>query len=59
MAKKAVAKKPKLEDIELHPDAWNRFERFVKTSVRKPSAPKPKSTPSRAKPAIAKRRRKT
>jgi len=34
-----------LDAIELHPDAWKRFERFVKTSVptRKPTASRPKT----------------
>lgn len=34
---------PKLEDIELHPDAWERFEEFVKRIARagpQPRAPK-------------------
>jgi len=52
--KSEKTKKPKsLADIELHPDAWDRFERFVKTSV-----PNRKPTASRPKPAIKKARKK-
>jgi hypothetical protein len=40
--------KPKLEDIELHADAWKRFERGVRKLVKAPPQPhNPK--PSRAK----------
>jgi len=54
MAARASQQKGKsLDDIELQPDAWKRFENFVKTSV-----PKRKPTPSRAKPATKKARKK-
>ena len=32
-------KKPKDEDIEVAPDAWERFERAIDTVTRKPKAP--------------------
>ncbi len=38
---------PKLvEDIELHPDAWERFEKAVDVVMRSP--PKPKAAKGRA-----------
>jgi hypothetical protein len=39
-------KKPKPEDIETVPDAWERFERAVDTVTRTPPKPKPKSPKS-------------
>jgi hypothetical protein len=37
-----------LDEIELHPDAWKRFENFVKAKVptrpAKPTASRPKAT---------------
>jgi hypothetical protein len=47
-----------LDAIELHPDAWARFERYVDTSVRTRPAAKPKAATSRPK-ATSKKRRKT
>jgi hypothetical protein len=47
----------KLEDIELHPDAWDRFEKFVKKAIPTSRAPKAKRTASRAKAASRKRRK--
>jgi hypothetical protein len=55
----ARTKKAELDAIELHPDAWDRFENFVDTKVRttapapakrKTSRPK---TPSRKRPKTA------
>jgi hypothetical protein len=46
---KPQKKKPKLEEIELHPDAWERFEDFVDTKVRTSAAPAKKPTASRPK----------
>jgi hypothetical protein len=52
MAKTSVAK-PSQPDIELHPDAWERFTEFVKRIAKagpqhrgsKPKADKPTSLP--------------
>jgi len=33
--------KPKPEDIELHPDAWERFEKAVDTVMHSPPKPRP------------------
>lgn len=44
-------KLPKPEDIELHSDAWARFERFVKGSARKAPAPVKKTAKKRPKAA--------
>lgn len=51
---KAPKKEPSLEDIELVPDAWPRFEKFIKEIAKAPpkhktSEDKPKTT-KRAKP---------
>jgi hypothetical protein len=48
-----------LAEIELHPDAWKRFEKFVDTKVTTRPAPKPKATPSRAKATSRKSAKKT
>jgi hypothetical protein len=45
---KPQKKTAELEDIELHHDAWKRFEDFVDTKVCIAAAPS-KRTPSRAK----------
>lgn len=42
-------KKPQPDDIELHPDAWARFESFVKAKVR--AAPPPPKNPAPTKTA--------
>jgi hypothetical protein len=52
--KKAPPKKPDLADIELHPDAWKRFEDFVTAKVPTRPAPTPKRKPSRTKAATSK-----
>lgn len=49
------AAKSAAEDIELHPDAWERFEKFVTDKV--PTRPVPKAAPSRAKAASRKPRK--
>jgi hypothetical protein len=51
MAKPQKSKEAELELIELTPDAWERFEGFVKTKVR--TAPIKKAT-SRPAPATRK-----
>lgn len=38
--------KPKGDEIELHPDAWERFEKAVDVVMRSP--PKPKTAKDRA-----------
>ncbi len=48
-------KKSELDEIELHPDAWKRFETFVDTKVRTRATPAKKATASRAKAATRKR----
>ena len=47
---KAPKAKPDLSEIELHADAWDRFERFVKSSIptRKPTASRPKAATKKA-----------
>jgi hypothetical protein len=55
MATKSTKKTSDLADIELHPDAWKRFENFVKAKV--PNRPA-KPTPSRPKAASRKRTKK-
>ncbi|HJR55306.1 MAG TPA: hypothetical protein VJ798_01910 [Rhizomicrobium sp.] len=41
--KKKTVKRAKLEEIELHPDAWERFEKGVKQiAAKKPEPPKKK-----------------
>ncbi|HWA92466.1 MAG TPA: hypothetical protein VG889_20690 [Rhizomicrobium sp.] len=42
--------KSELDDIELHPDAWDRFERAIKTMPRTPAQPR-KSAPKAKAPA--------
>lgn len=32
--KKAKSQSPKLPDVELDPDAWPRFERFIKAAAK-------------------------
>jgi hypothetical protein len=56
---KPQKKKSGLDSIELHPDAWDRFENFVKTKVptRAPAPAKP--TASRSKGASGKSSKKT
>jgi hypothetical protein len=54
---KFPAKKSDLDAIELHPDAWQRFEKFVDTKVRTTAAPT-KRKPSRPKATTAKPGRK-
>lgn len=49
-------KKPKLREIELHPDAWDRFENFVKKNV--PNRPPAKTKVSRPKVTSRKRAKK-
>jgi hypothetical protein len=39
---KSKAPDPKIDEIELHPDGWERFERAVKAAARHPIAQKPK-----------------
>jgi hypothetical protein len=47
-----MTKRPKASEIELHPDAWLRFERFIRDVAkagpqhRKPAG-KPKGKPSK------------
>ncbi|HTW34323.1 MAG TPA: hypothetical protein VMD53_06885 [Rhizomicrobium sp.] len=43
-----------LADIELHPDAWDRFEDFITTKVPNRPAAAPAPKPSRAKTARTK-----
>ncbi len=52
------SKKSELDEIELHPDAWKRFESFVKTKVPNRPPAKNKPAPSRPKAASRKPRRK-
>jgi len=47
-------KKSELDEIELHPDAWERFEKFVDTKVQTKKSSAKKSTASRAKAASRK-----
>jgi hypothetical protein len=47
-----------LSEIELLPDAWKRFEGFVKSSVRTARPAKAKAATSRAKRASSKRKTK-
>jgi hypothetical protein len=42
---------PKPEDIELHPDAWERFERAVDVVMR----PRPKPKPAKARAPLPER----
>jgi hypothetical protein len=46
---KGAKKKPGLDDIELHADAWDRFEDFVKTKVPTKAAVPAKSKAPKAK----------
>jgi hypothetical protein len=53
----AKPQKPtKVEDIELHPDAWDRFERSIKAIAKGAPQHRP-SKPSRAKTASPKARK--
>jgi hypothetical protein len=57
--KSAKTKKPVgLADIELHHDAWKRFENFVDANVRTRAAPTKKPTASRPKATSRKRAKK-
>jgi len=58
MAKPSPKKPGTLEDIELHSDAWERFEKFVDTKVRTSATPIKKPTTSRPKTASRKPRAK-
>jgi hypothetical protein len=57
---KSKSKRPAaaLDEIELHSDAWQRFEKFVETKVTTRPAPTPKPTASRAKSTTGKRPKK-
>jgi hypothetical protein len=50
-----MAKEPKQPEIELEPDAWQRFERAIDVVVKSPpqhkAKPKPKPRKKRAKPS--------
>lgn len=37
--KKKAVKRPKLEDIELHPDGWERFEKGIKQIAQVKKSP--------------------
>jgi hypothetical protein len=56
MKEKHSKPKGELPDIELEPDAWPRFERFIKAIAR--AGPQHKKTPSDAPAASPKPRRK-
>jgi hypothetical protein len=55
---KPRSKKSSLDEIELHPDAWKRFEKFVDTQVRTHARPAKKPTASRPKATSQKRAKK-
>lgn len=51
-----VKRKPKAKEpeIELEPDAWDRFERFIKSVAK--AGPQHKAAPPAKKPAKARRK---
>ena len=58
MANSKPKKTSDLSEIELHADAWERFEKFVETSVKTRHPAAPKAAMSRGKAATEKQRKK-
>ncbi len=52
---KEPKKEPSLEDVDLVPDAWPRFEKFVKDIAKAP--PKHKTAADKPKPEAAAKRK--